>query len=296
MSIDIPIHYVETYKSNLEMLLQQKGSRLQDCVRRESQVGEREFYDRIAPTEANDVLERHGDTKLSNTKHDRRAVTMTPADWADMVDKQDKVRMLADPTSAYSQNAMWALGRKKDRRLVEAATGDAWVGKEGTTRVPFPASQRIAVDYVETGAATAGGLTIAKLRMAREMFDNAEIDDEEEQYIATTGTQKHDLLRTTEVTSSDYNTVQALVEGKVDTFMGFKFKKISNKILKKVGNNRSVIAWAKSGLLLSTGEEINVDIGPRRDKRNSIQVFASMDCGATRMEEEKVIEILCQEG
>ena len=45
-------------------------------------------------------------------------------------------------------------------------------------------------------------------------------------------------------------------------------------------------------MLLATGQEITVDIGPRRDKNMSTQVYAEMGIGATRMEEVKVVEVL----
>ena len=42
-------------------------------------------------------------------------------------------------------------------------------------------------------------------------------------------------------------------------------------------------------------EDITVDVGPRRDKRNSVQVYVAADFGATRMWEEAVVEVLCDE-
>lgn len=220
---------------------------------------------------------------------------MLPADWSDFVDRQDQVRLLADPTSAYALNAMHAMGRKLDRRIVEAATGTAYSGKDGTTPISFPAGQTVAVDYVESGSAAESGLTIGKLRRARELLDEAEVDDDEVQTIAVTARQINDLLRTTEVTSADYNSVKALVAGQVQTFMGFAFRRVSSQLLKKSGSNRSVLAWAKSGLLLAVAEEPTVRITERPDKRYSRQIYVSMDSGATRMEEQKVIEILCLE-
>lgn len=295
MSIEIATHYVEGYRANIELLLQQKGSRLRDCVRLESQRSEREFYDRIGPTEALDVTTRHADTPHVDTSHDRRAVTMLPSDWSDFIDRQDQVRLLADPTSAYAMNAIYAMGRKQDRRIIDAAVGTAYAGKEGTTPVAFPAGQTIAVDYVESGGATNSGLTVAKLRRARELLDEAEVDDEEPQYIAVTAKQINDLLRSTEVTSADFNTVKALVTGQVDSFMGFTFRRVSSKLLRKNGSNRSVLAWARSGLLLALGQEPTVRITERPDKRYARQIYVSMDSGAVRMEEKKVVEVLCLE-
>jgi hypothetical protein len=294
MSFQVPTSYVSQYKSNVELLLQQKGSRLRGLVRNETQNAEFDFYDRIGPVEAQEVTGRHQDTPLISTPHDRRRCSLRDFDWADMIDKKDRIRMLIDPTGPYAMNAMYALGRKQDDVIIEAMFDNAWTGKTGSTAVAFPAAQVVAVNYVESGSAANSGLTIGKLRRAKEMMDAAEVDPDEERYIGVTAKQVTDLLKTTEVTSADYNTVKALVEGKVDTFMGFKFTR-TERLLTDVNAYRRLPCWVKSGVLFAAGEEINVDIGPRRDKRNSIQVYVNGTFGSTRMDEQKVIEIKCLE-
>lgn len=293
MSFQIPTHFVQAYKANLTLLLQQKGSKLRPYVRVESQNAEFDFYDRIGSTEADEITTRHSDTPLKDTPHDRRRVGLRDFDWADLIDRQDKIRMLADPTSAYTQGALYAFGRKMDDVIIERATGTAYTGKTGSTAVTFPAGQQIAVNYVETGAPAASNLTIGKLRRALEMFQAAHVDDDEEKFIIVTSNQLHALLRTTEITSGDYNTVRALVEGKIDTFVGFKFVRCER--LLKSGNNRSVLAWTRDAMLLALGQDVMVDVGPRRDKRNSQQIYVCATWDAVRMEEPRVIEILCDE-
>lgn len=295
MSTQITTAMINQYKANVTFALQQKGSRLRPCVRVETQNAEFDFYDEIGAVDAAEVLTRHADTPLMNTPHTRRRVSLRDFDWADLIDKPDKVRILIDPTSSYAQSAVWAMGRKMDDLLLEAAFGSAWTGKTGATEITFPGTQSIAINYVESGAATDSGLTIAKLRKAKEMLDAAEVDPDEERFIALTAKQVTDLLRTTEVTSSDYNTVKALVEGKIDTFMGFKFVRTERVLKGSVSTERRLPCWVKSGLLLAVSYDINVDIGPRRDKRNSIQVYVCMGIGSTRMKEEKVVEIKCKE-
>lgn len=295
MSFQVDTALVNAYRSNIEIQFQQKGSRLRPYVRVESQKAEFEFYDRIGPTDAVEVSSRHADTPLISTPHDRRRVSLRDFDWADMVDRADKIRMLADPTSAYSQNAVYAFGRKMDDILVDAAFGTAYTGKTGSTTVAWPsATQEIAANYVESGAPAASNLTIGKLRRARYMLDaNEALEDGEDLVAVVHASQIQALLRQTEVTSADYNTVKALVEGRVDSFMGFKFVRMNR--LPKSGNNRSCLFFARGGLLAAVGYDIMVDVGPRRDKRNSIQVYVCMNMGATRMWEEKVIKVLCDE-
>jgi len=296
MSFQVETALVQAYKSNIEIQFQQKGSRLRDTVMVEPQNAEFEFYDRITQTEAVEVTSRHGDTPLISTPHDRRRISTADYDWADMIDRRDRIRMLADPTSSYSINAIYALGRKVDDVIIAAAVGSASTGKTGSTTVTFPAGQTIAVNYVESGVAADSNLTIGKLRRAQFLMLSQEVvseADEEEMFCILTASQLQGLLRTTEVTSADYNTVRALVKGEIDTFMGFKFKRTER--LTKTGDDRSVLFYPRSAITLGLADELTVDIGPRRDKRNSVQVYVTGSFGAVRMWEEKVIECLCDE-
>lgn len=292
MSFQVDTALVNAYRSNIEIQFQQRGSRLRPAVRNESQGAEYEFYDRIGPTDAVEVTTRHADTPLISTPHDRRRVGLRDFDWADMIDSKDRIRMLADPTSPYTQNAVYALGRKMDDIIIEAAFGTAFTGKTGSTTVTHPAASQIAVNYVESGTAANSNLTIGKLRRARKLFDDQEAG-EGELFAVIGPSQVQSLLRSTEVTSSDYNTVKALVNGEINTFMGFTF--IRSNRLAVASNIRSCIFFERQGLLMASGMEITVDVGPRRDKRNSVQIYVSASFGATRMWEEKVLKVSCDE-
>jgi hypothetical protein len=295
MSFQVDTALVQSYRANIEIKFQQMGSRLRPTVRNETQSSEFDFYDRIGPVDAVEVTNRHGDTPLISTPHDRRRVGLRDFDWADLIDNKDKLRMLADPTSSYVTNAVMALGRAQDDVIIQAAFGTAYTGKTGSTSVTFPAASEIAVNFVEAGTAANSNLTVGKLRRARYLLDKAEATTEGQYdlYIAVDPSQVQSLLRTTEVTSSDYNTIKALVNGEIDTYMGFKFIK-SNR-LAVTSNIRECICYERQGLLLSSGMEIKVDVGPRRDKRNSIQVYVCGSFGSTRMWEEKVLRIKCDE-
>ena len=295
MSFQIDTALVNAYKANITIKFQQMQSRLQPHVRNESQHAEFDFYDRIGPTDSVEVTSRHGDTPLISTPHDRRRVALRDFDWADLIDNKDKLRMLADPTSSYVQNAVMAMNRKKDDVIIAAAVGTAYSGKTGSTSVAFATASEVAVNYVESGTAANSNLTIGKLRRCRYLLDKAEAANEGESDLVMVcdPAQIQSLLRTTEVTNADYNTVKALVAGEIDTFMGFKFVK-SNR-LTVASSVRDCLAFEKQGLLLATAQDINVDVGPRRDKRNSVQVYVCASFGATRMWEEKVLRVKCDE-
>lgn len=293
LSVDTAL--VNAYRSNIEVQFQQNGSRLRPYVREESQAAEFDFYDRITATDCVENTGRHQDTPLIPTDHDRRRAGLRDFDWADLIDKKDKIRMLADPQAPYTQNAVMSFGRKMDKLIINSAVGSSYAGKTGATVVAFPAASEIAVDYVETGAAANSNMTIGKLRRARFLLDSNEAVNDGEQLIAVvTASQVQSLLRTTEITNSDYNEIKALCHGEIDTFMGFKF--IRTELLNTDANSyRDCLFYAKTGLLLAVGQDIMVDVGPRRDKRNSIQIYVNATFDATRMWEQKVLRCKCDE-
>lgn len=312
MSTQVNQAFVQQFGSNVYYLSQQKGSRLAPFVRNETQVGKTAFYDRIGAVTAQLKQGRHSDTPQLDTPHSRRAVSMSDYEWADLIDDQDKIRMLIDPQGPYAQSAMWAMGRSKDDVIIAAALGTAYSGEDGLTGIPLPASQFI-------GAVEGGGLSNLKvetLRQIKHKFGVNDVDESIPLHIAVTQSQITSLLGETELSSADFNTVRALVDGKVDSFMGFKFHRLQRlptngsgsfvatvdtsdgSVSLSAGNGdnlRRCFAWAEDGLLLSVGKNMKTEIGPRADKSYSTQVYACMSLGAVRMEEEKVVAVLCSE-
>jgi len=287
MSSQVTTAFVQQYSSNVQLLSQQKGSLLRNAVRVESQVGKNAFYDQVGSATAQKRLSRHADTPQLDTPHARRRVSLVDYEYADLIDDQDKVRTLIDPTSPYSQATAFAMGRAIDDEIISAAFGTAYTGETGSTSTTFPSGQQVGV------GSPAAGLSIAKLVEAKQLLDEANVDTTLPRYVAVAPEQLADLLNITTVTSSDYNTVKALVQGEIDTFLGFKF--LVSTRLSATGSNRRVIAWAEDGLLLSIGKDITAKIDERADKGYATQVYYAMSIGATRMEEEKVVEIKCRE-
>ena len=114
MSQQVETAFVKQYASTLAHLVQQKGSRLRGTIRNEPLIGREGFFDQIGATEAVPRTTRHGQSPIVSTPHGRRRVAGQDFEWGDLVDGQDRVRMLIDPASAYLQSAMFALGRKID--------------------------------------------------------------------------------------------------------------------------------------------------------------------------------------
>lgn len=285
MSTQITTAFVNQFSQNIQLLSQQMGSLLRNSVRQETVTGEKAFFEQIGSAVAQKRASRHASTPIMDTPHARRMVTMSDYEYADLVDDQDKIRMLISPESTYGKAAAAAIGRAMDDEIIDALGGTAKTGVSGGTSTALPSGQKIA-----HGSA---GLTIAKLISAKKIMDQNSVDPSIERYIVVSPEQIEDLLNTTSVTSADFNSVKALVNGTVDSFMGFKF--ITSNRLKDDGTSRLCYAYAREGVVMALGKDVTAKIDPRPDKSYSTQIYYCSTFGASRMQEEMVVEIACNE-
>ena len=291
MSESIVQAYVQQYNSNVHMLSEQQMSRLRFTTMVEPGTGEAFSFERLGSAgsgpnnSASVVRDRHGKTPLSNIEHSRRWAY--PVDYAEgtLLDKQDNIRILIDPMSKYTVRHASAFGRTWDDRVIEALGGVAMQGQRGTESVPLPAAQKIA-----HGSA---GLTVEKLRQAKEMLDAAETGMEYPRYIICQARQIRNLLATEEVTSMDFNTIRTLHAGEIDEFMGFKFIRLER--LPASGSNRLCYAYSMPAVGVKVAMEPNSALSVRSDLLNAMQILTLGSWGAVRIEDELVVEIACNE-
>lgn len=315
MSQQITTSMVDQFSANVMHLAQQKGSRLRSLCRMESQNAESAFYDRIGARTARRKEGRHSDVVYDDTPHSRRMVTMEDFFSADLVDKEDKLRTIMNPENEYTKAIGMALGREIDLIVIEGALGAAYGGKKGTQQVALPDSQKVAA-FV-SGELTGSKLNIPTLRVVRKKAKQSEAMEDGEMWVFVyAAAQADDLLGTTEVTNSDFNTIRALVNGEVDTYMGFKF--IHTELLPfndsaitysdadgsvgaggatiSAGEGRRCFAMKpNSAVLCALGLEVNGRVDELPGKHFSKQVYGSLTMGSTRMEEVQVIEVICKE-
>jgi len=290
MSTQITTAFVEQYSSNVSMLAQQMGSKLRGAVDVETIRGKNAFFDQIGATAAVVRSTRHGATPQIDTPHSRRRVSLADYEWADLIDDLDKVRMLTDPTSNYAKAAAAAMNRSIDDVIITALNASADTGVAGGTAVALPSSSKFATSD------QSDGLTVAKLLQSKYFLDNGNVDPSIKRYFVCGPKQIQDLLNTTEVKSSDYNTVKALAQGSINSFLGFEF--IMSTRLNMDGthtDDRLCFAFTQDAVKLAIGADVKAKITERDDKSYATQVYYSMALGATRMEEEKVFQVPCDE-
>ena len=311
MSFQVTEWFIKEFSNTVYHTAQQSKARLAQHARQESQSSKMKGYDVIGTADPVKMTNRHGDTPQIDTPHTRRNVILEDYNWADLIDNMDKIRTLNDPTNPYIIAAKKGFNRKKDNVFYENAIGEARAGEEGNTLVALPDAQKIAA--VSAGALSS--LNIDTLRLISEKFTVAEVLDDEEGgmdsviYMTLDAKSKTALLTNTEITSSDYNTVKALVNGTIDTFMGIKFipyqrAEIEADVVKynlvtgeidaagtSAAGSLKLLAWVASGMISATGQDIKTRLSERADKNYSMQAYIDMSTGAVRMEEVKVLQV-----
>ena len=311
MSFEITVAFVEQYRANILLLSQQKMSRLRATCQEESVVGRTFYGERIGATAGADIEERHGDTPLVSTPHSRRRGSMIDWDWADLIDDLDKKKMLISPESTYVQNAIAAANRRIDKHIYDALGGTAAAGQSGGTTINnydadecrlIDSAGGVAVAGANHTAAVSTGATIAKLLTCKQLLDEGDIDPERQRHFVTNPYNINQLLATTQISNSDYNTVKALAQGQLDTFMAFKFHMLQNYQDVTKGHLRDseqetadeaveCYAYAQGAIKLGVGKEITTRVSERVDKRYALQPYVAMSFGAVRTEGPAVVEI-----
>jgi hypothetical protein len=297
MLTQLPEHYQTDFSDNWEYLVQQEDSRLESSVTKVTVKGKERTFDQLGKSKMRLITTRNGKTVPSDTPMAKRWLRPKGYDEVTYIDEFDKVALgeLPTPQSEHVKAHAMAAKRTMDEVIIAALEGTAYIGEDGTTAVDVPTSQKVAVDYVQSGATANSGLTLAKMARAKFILDHNEVP-QDGRYFAVTAKQINDLLvNVIEIKSSDYNEVKALVDGKINRFLGFEFRMTELLTLVVATDVRTCIAYHREGIALGIGQAEQAKIDIRPDLNHTIQIRTVMMIGATRKEEERVVLVYCDE-
>ena len=140
-------------------------------------------------------------------------------------------------------------------------------------------------------------LNVAKLRAAKKAMDANNVPAEG-RTILVHANNLSSLLSETEVTSSDFNSVKALVTGDIDTFLGFKFITLGDRdeggLVVDGSSDRTIFAFHRDalGLGIGMGQQSRVDYIP---EKTSFLVASMFSAGAVAIDDEGIVKITCRE-
>jgi len=297
MSLNLVNNYIQTFSTNVQLLLQQRGSKLEGSVTTGTYTGKQASpVDQVGAISAQRVTSRFEPMPRMDVPTDRRWVFPVDYDVPGLlVDTLDKLRLAIQPEGAFVQAALYAMGRAKDDEIIAAFFGNAATGENGATSVSFPSSQVVGVNV----GGTASNLNVPKLREAKRILMANEVDFDMEEPTAIITSKEHDsLLNEIQVVSLDYNDRPVLVDGRVTRVLGINIKtceRLTTGIDDQSGTSRQIPVYVKSGMHLGTWADVSVDIAQRKDLRNlPWQAYVMGTFGATRIEEKRVVKIWCR--
>jgi hypothetical protein len=293
----LPEHFQTDFSDNWEHLVQQKESRLENKVKRVTVKGKDRTFSQLGKSKMRLITTRNGATVASDSPMAKRWLRPKGYDEVTWIDQLDPIALgeLPAPESEHVQSHAMAAKRTMDEVIIAGLEGTAYIGEDGTTAVDVPATQKVAVDYVASGVAANSGMTLAKWTRAKYILDKAEVDSEG-RYFVHSAKQLNDLLNNvTEIKSSDYNNVKALVDGTVNRFLGFECVMTELTTLDVATDIRTCIAYQRDGIALGIGMEKSVKIDILPTQNHTVQIRTVLMLGATRLEEEKVVLVYCDE-
>jgi hypothetical protein len=279
--------YAQAYGRNIMQLAQQKYSKLYNTVfRKQGVVGKTFFQDQIGQWAMAAKGGRNVQTPNNDPNLARRMGILVDYHDARMLDRGDELRTISDPRSAYTVAAASSIGRKIDDVILSGLLGSAAYGETGSSTVT----------YGNSVAGTAGYLHLSTLANVKKKLDDADIEPEDRFFVISPTTLSN-MLQQTQMTSADYAAVKALVNGEINSFMGFSWI-VSTRLGLITGlpahitaSNIAGIAYHKYGLCMAELAQPMVRTDERTDLSYSWQIYYEINLGAVRLEEERVVAL-----
>ena len=273
------------------------------CARKEIFKGEALFFNKIGTTELKKKDGTNQNTIFSDIANTRRKVSFDTFNDAVAINRFDTDRStIVGLDTGYLNSLKFAAERKKEEIIVNAATGVAYEGKEGTTSVSFPDSTNTV--YQDGTASTQGtsnesgtktGLIADKilqgLFLLRKNMKTGNI--KEKIYCAISAEEELQLLQDNKIINRDYTAGQALDKGIVGSWLGVNF--VRTELLRMpVDYVREVLLFTDQAIGLGLPGEVFLRAGENPERQYQNQMYIELNFGATRVEDEKIVKIRCK--
>lgn len=287
--------YTTQFSTNLQLKLQQTGSKLRGRVMEGFHTGKQASpVQYMGPIKMKTPAGRFTPKNRTDADFTRRWVFPQDGEIDQLIDSFDQLKTIVDPKSQYSTNAANAVGREWDDAVIAAATGTATTGTDvnGLTSETFDTTKfRIADSF---GASAAVGLTVAKLIEARRIFRHYEVDIDSEPLTLVIGSQQEsDLLNQVQVVSDEFNDKPVLVDGRVTRFLGFDIV-VMERLPTYTTNTRGVLAFCKTGMYLGIWKETMNRVSIRNDLSSEpYDLYTQASFGSCRLEPGRLLQIAC---
>jgi hypothetical protein len=294
--------FTTQFSTNLELKLQQMGSKLRGKVREGFHVGKQASpINQVGAIQLKAPAGRFAPKNRTDASFTRRWVFPQDGEIDQLIDSFDELKTIVDPKSMYAENAANAVGRGWDDAIISAAFGTAQIGADAGGLSPETFGTALTTDGTPGfnvsdtfGSTASSGLTVAKLIEAKRVFRHYHVDIDTDPLTLVIGSkQESDLLNQVQVVSTEFSDRPVLVDGRVTRFLGFDIV-VSERLNVTSSTLRNVIAFAKSGMYLGMWRDLTNRVSIRNDLSGEpYDLYTAASFGATRTQPGKVVRLYC---
>lgn len=279
MSTSLSVAAIASFDADVKHAYQDMG-KLRDTVRvKTGVVGSTHRFPKLAAGLATRRI-RQTDVVPMNLTHTNATATIEDWNAAEYTDVFDDSKTNISERAELAASIAKAISRREDQLIIDALEATA------TTL---------------TVASSVGGantnLNVDKLRRASRLLGDNGVGEEEELTYVGSYVGREGLLGETEATSADFNTVRALVNGEISTFVGFNFKWIATRAeggLDLTSGDRTTFAYAKTAMGHAVGMDQRMEVNyiPGKTSWLANMLFSA---GSIEIDAGGVVEVTCDE-
>jgi len=227
------------------------------------------------------------DVTPMDISHGRQIANMENWNAPEYTDIFDQAEVNFDEKSELATTIAKAIGRREDQLVIDALAAVTFAA----TNDEDPDTGRI-FDISGTR-----NFDLTSIRSAKGHLDDIEADSAD-RHIVLRAVALQKLLEDTTVTSSDFNTIRALVNGELDTYLGFKFHIIGTRKeggLPGVAADRTAFAYHKAAIGLAIGIDMKTTIDWVAQKTSWL-ANGMFKAGSVAREAQGIVKIQYDEG
>ena len=291
-------HWKDMFKDNLMHEAQQMGSRLQQVCNVEAMEGNKTHFDKLGKATATEKSSRLETRQYAEQTFERRHVTETLAEYSTAIDIEDAIKHASNPKSELTKAAVNALARQKDSVIINAISGNASVTTNGSSANQALTLSVVVADHTYDSGSGDVGLTPGKLKKAiRLLKENYGDNGSSKMYVVAPNKQIMNLTTDTEVISKDFRN-SAVVEGpgivsSLSGYLGLEFIEYEDTGVDG-SDDEKVFLLTDDAIKLGIFQTLTIDQFKDTTRIGSPDALAVYEAiGSTRMDENKVVEILC---
>lgn len=284
-----------TYKSNIELAVQQKKSKFEQGFTYQDGLKGRsaQIIDLIGETNA--ILDgaRGGDTP--NIDNQTEPVWCAPRqiEWGKLIEKEDAIKALTDYQSPFVQAGAAAIVRGRDTVFATSIFADRKIGQDGSSTSSYDTTAKVVA--VDVGALAATGMNLAKIQRGKRYLRAFYVDLDSEDLWGVLNAQSMEELYNDIIAASTTPQGKTAVldsdKKMVHSVSGVSFVHYEG-MTDYDGSTYTSAIWAKSGMHYGDFDPLQSSAEPNPAKKYRIHPYLENWFGATRSEDKKVIKVL----